>query len=230
MDYKKTPFGVFLCYNKIMDVVYILGTGSLVNNEEIRLSIRSLESNMKDLRDIYIVGELPDFLQNIKHIPANDGSIYKYINAYHKVLNACKNENISDEFLLMNDDFFMTREFLGAEFPFYALENSNGGACGANSFHIHCPIRIQKEWFQKMPIDLSFKSCKSPRTFYANFYKAPPKFCNDFVVRAGDGCRNFDEQIKNKPLFSISDTAMLYPSFIKWLNKLYPVPSSFEKL
>lgn len=213
-----------------MDAVYILGTGSLAKNEEIRYSIRSLEANMSDLRNVYIVGECPEFLQKVKHIIAGDKSKYKHINAYHKIKIACKIEEVSDEFLLMNDDFFMTKEFVGADFPFYSLENSNGGNCGQHSFHIHCPIRLKKEWFEKMPIDLSFKSCKSPRTFYANFYKAPPKFCNDFVVRGATGCLDFDKQIIKKPCFSISDSTMLYPPFYKWLQELYPVPSRFEKL
>lgn len=213
-----------------MDLVYILGSGSLSNNEEIRYSIRSAEQNILDLRNIYIIGEDPKFLKDIIHVPAHDSSIYKYINAYHKIKLACSIPELSDEFLLMNDDFFILEPTLGAEFPFYALKNSNGGACGMNSFHIHCPIRIKKEWYLKMPIDLSFKSCKSPRTFYCNFYKAPPKFCNDFIVRAGVGCKNFNEQIKNLPCFSISDNSMLYPPFKNWLETLYPVPSRFEIL
>lgn len=213
-----------------MDVVYILGSGSLCNNEEIRYSIRALETNMLDLRNIYIIGEDPKFLQKIKHIPAHDSSNYKHINAYHKIILACKIEELSDEFLLMNDDFFMTKEFLGSDFPFYALENSNGGSCGPNSFHIHCPVRIKKDWYLQMPIDTSFKSCKSPRTFYANFFKAPPKFCNDFILRAGVGCLDFNIQIKNKPCFSISDSAMLYEPFKNWLHSLYPIPSRFEIL
>lgn len=213
-----------------MDAVYILGSGSLSNDDEIRYSIRSLELNMLDLRNIYVIGEKPEFLQKIIHIPATDGSKYNHENAYKKICLACKIPELSDEFLLMNDDFFMSEPFTGADFPFFALKNSNGGPCGKNSFHMHCPIRLKKEWYLKMPIDPLFKSCKSPRTFYANFYQAPPTFCDDFILRAGKGCKDFDEQIKGRTFFSIGDQSMLYPPFKIWLDKLFPVPSTFENL
>ena len=211
-----------------MDAVYILGDGSLANNEEIRYSIRSLEKNMLDLRDIYIVGADPGFLSGIKHISALDTSLQKGQNAFHKITTACTIPELSEEFLLMNDDFFMLEPFTGADFPFFALKGSNGGTCGLHSFHIHAPIRLKKEWYLKMPFDPNSKSCKSPRTFYSNFYKAPPNFCDDFILRAGEGCKDFNLQVKNWRSFSISDSAMLYEPFKKWLDELYPEPSSYE--
>ena len=211
-----------------MDVVYILGSGSLVKNEEIRFSIRSLEAHMLDLRNIYIIGEDPEILTAVKKIPSGDSFPEKWKNAYHKIIRACSIPEISEEFLLMNDDFFMLEPFSGAEFPFYDLKGSNGGTEGLNSFHIHSPLRIKKEWYQKMPFDPTAKGHHSPRTFYCNFYKAPPTFCDDFILRAGEGCKDFNAQIKGKPLFSISDTSMLYAPFLVWLGKLFPNPSRFE--
>jgi hypothetical protein len=211
-----------------MDVVYILGSGSLVKNEEIRFSIRSLEENMLDLQNIYIIGEDPEILSGVKIIPASDSSPDKWKNAYHKIILACTIPEISEEFLLMNDDFFMIEPFSGAEFPFYALEGSSGGTEGLNSFHVHCPLRIKKEWYRKMPFDPTSKGHHSPRTFYCNFYKAPPTFCDDFILRAGEGCKDFDLQIKGKPLFSISDTAMIWEPFVVWLMYKFPHRSRFE--
>lgn len=212
-----------------MDAIYILGTGSERENEEIKYSIRSLEKYMLDLRNIYIVGEYPPFLKKAIHIPANDFSDKKEINAFSKILKACEHSDVSEEFLLMNDDFFMLDTFLGSDFPFYALKNSNGGPCGTNSFHIHSPLRIKKEWFLKMPLDKSLSSCKSPRTFYCNFFKAPPTFCTDFVLTTCDNSVSFDKQIKDKPCFSISNTLMNFEPFYKWLKNLYPIKSTFEK-
>lgn len=212
-----------------MDVVYILGTGSLANNEEIRYSIRSLCENMLDLRNIYIVGEDPGFLKDFTHIPARDIFKVKWQNGYSKIRLAAGLPELSDEFLLMNDDFFMLDYFNGADWPFYALKDSNGGPDGIHSFHIHCPIRLKKEWYLLMPLDIEAKGQHSPRTFYANFYKAPPVFCTDFILRAGEGCRDFDEQVKDRPCFSIGDHAMLYPPFFSWLKNRYPEPSRFER-
>lgn len=219
-----------LCYNAFMDVVYILGSGSLVSNKEIKYSLRALETNMQDIRNVYVIGELVPDLPGVIHIPATDPAKTKWQNAYLKIKKACSLPDLSEEFLLMNDDFFMLEPFIGTEWPFYALKNSNGGVCGQHSFQIHCPIRLNKEWYSKMPFDVHSKGHLSPRTFYANFYKAPPLFCTDFIVRVGKEARNYDEQIKNWPCFSIGDVAMLDPVFSKWLEDMYPVPSRFEKL
>lgn len=211
-----------------MDIVYILGTGSLVNDEEIKISLRAIDENMLDLRDVYIIGEKPDFLTNIIHIDSEDYSKDKWKNAYHKVKKACEIYDISDEFLLMNDDFFMLDLFSGADWPFYALKGSNGGACGSNSFQVHCPIRIKKDWFLQMPYSVDQKACRSPRSFYCNFYRAPAKFCDDFILRVGSGMRDPDEQIKEWPSFSISNSAMLHKPFVSWLHSKFPNPSKYE--
>jgi hypothetical protein len=135
---------------------------------------------------------------------------------------------LSEEFLLMNDDFFMLEPFNGAEFPFYALKGSNGGVDGQLSFHIHAPVRFKKEWYLSLPLDLNAKGRHSIRTFYANFYKAPPTFCDDFVLRTGEGMPEIASQIKKWPCFSISDSSMQDKKFMLWLKKRYGEPSRFE--
>lgn len=204
-----------------MDIVYILGSGSFCGNKEIGYSIKSLKKHCLDLGKIYVIGEKPEGLPDIIHIPANDSFDKKWKNAYSKVKLACATSDISDEFLLMNDDFFFTRDFRASDWPFYALKGSNGGSCGTHSFHIHSAIRIKKDWYSKMPLDINSKGHQSPRTFYANFYKAPPTFCNDFIVRAGEGGRSPDEQIIGWPCFSVGDHSMLYQPFVDWLDSLY---------
>jgi len=101
-----------------MDAVYILGKGSLADDEELRFSIRSLCKNMLDLRNIYVVGELPKFLRNVHHIPCEDRHEKRWKNAFEKTRLASTTDGITDEFLLMNDDFIMLSEFEGAEFLF----------------------------------------------------------------------------------------------------------------
>ena len=212
-----------------MDAVYILGTGSLANNEELRYSVRALSEYMTDLRDVYIVGEDPGFLPGVVHIPSSDYSPDKWRNAYNKIVRACAIPDLSEEFLLMNDDFFMLAPFEGATLPFYALQGSNGGTCGPHSFHVHCPIRISKELYPKMPFSLEQKACRSPRSFYGNFYRVPPKFGSDYILRVGPVMRPIEEQINKWPFFSVGDSAMLNKPFRDWLALRFPVPSRYEK-
>ena len=213
-----------------MDVVYILGSGSLAQNKEIVYSLRSLETNMQDLRNVYVVGEAVPALPGVIHIPAKDLTDKKWKNAFYKIKKACAIPDLSEEFLLMNDDFFMLEPFSGADWPYYALKGSNGGTDGQNSFHIHCPVKLNKEWYSKMPFPHEANGHRSPRTFYCNFHRVPPLFCTDFILRAGPEARDYDLQIKNWPCFSMGDVAMLDSKFNIWLSALYPAPSRFETL
>lgn len=212
-----------------MDAVYILGTGSLVENEEIRYSIRSLVKNMRDLGSIFVIGDCPDFLPGVVHILADDLYDKPWKNMLHKTRLACANPDLSDEFLLMNDDFFMLTPFDGADFSFYAMKNGSGGCNGKESFQIHCPIRFNKDMFLKLPINTEMKGDYSPRSFYSNFYTAPPLFVTDFIIREGVGLPDFTTQIKGRDFFSISNSIMLNSRFQQWLFDLYPERCSFEE-
>lgn len=211
-----------------MDVVYILGKGSEANNQEIVYSLRSLCINMLDLRNVYVVGDCPDFLTDIRHIACEDSHDKKWKNALEKTRIAATTDGITDEFLLMNDDFFALEPFMGAELPFYAVKNGNGGCNGRNDFQVHLPIRLNKEWYEKMPLSLEMKGDWSPRSFYCNFYGAPPTYIDDPIVRVGNNLPDFDTQIKNKGFFSISNSAMHSAEFMLWLHDLYPDPCKFE--
>ena len=96
------------------DVVYILGTGSVWNNNEIRFSLRSIAKNGIGVGKIFVVGMLPAFLSNeVIHIAVDD--IYNPMqnadgNIAHKVLQACKDKRLSDDFLFINDDHLILKQ------------------------------------------------------------------------------------------------------------------------
>lgn len=211
-----------------MDVVYILGKGSETGDDELRYSLRALCKNMLDLRKVYVVGERPAFLKDIYHIPCEDKHDKKWKNALEKTRLGATWPGMSDEFLLMNDDFYAREPFMGAEVPFYAVKNGVGGCNGTHDFSIHAPIRFNCEWYEKLPLTLDMNGDWSPRSFYCNFYKAPPTFTKDCVVRTGEALPSFDEQTKGFPFFSISNGAMNDVDFVLWLHDQYDEPCRFE--
>lgn len=211
-----------------MDVVYILGKGSVADDKELLYSLRSLEQNMKDLQKVFIVGECPKWVKKVEHIPADDPYEQKWRNAYHKTLKVCGVECLSHEFLLMNDDFFALEPFLGELTPFWAVKSGNGGSSGKNDFGIHAPIRIKKEWYQKLPLSLDLRGEFSPRSFYANFYNAPVTYTHDFILRGGEGMPEYDVQVVGWPWFSISNDQMLDKKFQEWIDYMYPQRSKYE--
>jgi hypothetical protein len=92
-----------------MDLVYIVREGD--TNNDLMYSIRSVEKFAPKLFDnIVIVGYKPSWLNNkIKYIPTEQPENMKQLNGWNNVLTACKTPSISDDFILMNDDFILLK-------------------------------------------------------------------------------------------------------------------------
>jgi hypothetical protein len=87
-----------------MDFVYICRSGE---NEELRYSIRSVIHSFPDAK-VWLVGGKPDWYSG-NHIPI-DQRHHKYANAINNMHAICDSKDISEEFVLMNDDFFIIKK------------------------------------------------------------------------------------------------------------------------
>jgi hypothetical protein len=91
-----------------MDIVYPIGPG---DRPFLRYSLRSLSNLPHD--NVYIVGELPDWVnpETITFIPTK--RIYpKWRSSTHNLMTAASDDRISDEFVMMNDDFFIMQAIM----------------------------------------------------------------------------------------------------------------------
>jgi len=87
--------------DKDMDLVYICRNGE---NEELRYSIRSAVKNLPHDK-IWVVGGKPDwYTGNHIEVAQIKG---KYSNARNSLRAICDSKDISDSFVLMNDDFYI---------------------------------------------------------------------------------------------------------------------------
>ena len=84
-----------------MDLVYICRDGK---NEELRYSIRSAVKNLPHDK-IWVVGGKPDWYTG-NYIEV-DQSKAKYTNARNSLKAICNSKEISESFILMNDDFYI---------------------------------------------------------------------------------------------------------------------------
>ncbi len=103
----------------MIDGVCVLGQGSLWEDTELRYSLRSIQKHVRGIRDIYVVGFLPDFIKDVVHIPFGDEHVCKETNIYRKVLRACQDPNISEDFFFFNDDHFMLEDCIADQYQFY---------------------------------------------------------------------------------------------------------------
>jgi len=234
-----------------MDIVYILGTGSVWQNNEIRYSLRSVEKNISDLGNVFIVGEKPDWIQNVFYLPHPDSHSEKWKNGFFKIRRACLEEKISNTFLLMNDDFFIIKKIEAESYPYYyngllsyseklhskkfqttramTAETLGYNNRGLLNFSIHRPFKYNKEMFYHLPgIPLHLKGF-SVRSFYANYYNVPAVPSKDPLISPLRSGKDFERIVSGYSDFSIFSSTARSPAFHNWIRSLFPDPSSFEK-
>jgi len=211
-----------------MDVVYIKEKNHLASDESLKYSIRSLEKYMVDLGAIYVVGEKPKNAPLAKFIPVEDKYKKDWQNRFHKVFEACKDEQLSSDFLLIEDTTIMLKTFTGSEYPFFRAKNKDGGPNGMHCFQLKCPIKLNKEWYMRMPIQPDTKGEYAPRSFYCNFYRAPSVPGEDINVRVGKSLPPAAKQLQGKPWCSVSSQNIADPDFNVHLKNTFPDMSSVE--
>jgi hypothetical protein len=87
-----------------MDFVYICRDGE---NEELRYSIRSVLLSFPEAK-VWVVGGKPKWYSgNHVFLEQNNN---KYVNAVNNLKAVCNTPDISDNFILMNDDFFIIKK------------------------------------------------------------------------------------------------------------------------
>jgi len=79
--------------------------------EELRYLLRSLDKFFNEDYEVWIVGNLPDWIQNVKHIPhqkvviTNSGATYDAVSKLKLYIDSIESP---DQFLRMYDDVYLT--------------------------------------------------------------------------------------------------------------------------
>ena len=232
-----------------LDLVYILGRGSRWFNNEIRFSLRSVCENLPHRR-VILVGERPEWIQNILHIPAVDDRSCKLQNAMAKLRILCETPGVSEDFILMNDDFFIMRPMTympnyingtiqnlqethetRAGYYYAAMDVTRTMlkmAIGKEpfNFELHVPMVLNRDKFLKLTDTILWKE-KSYlfRSVYGNVFEL-------------DGINRMDVKIyraKNLPdcdkmdLISTDNVTVLTPRFQKWIARKFPKKCKYEQ-
>ena len=85
-----------------LDFVYIIKPGEIGN--ELRYSLRSIEKHYPNHK-VWIVGYKPNWVTNVNYLPTEQTGT-KWSNSTNNVIAICNCPEISEDFILMNDDFF----------------------------------------------------------------------------------------------------------------------------
>jgi len=245
--------------DKSIDLVYILGTGSKWNNIELRLSLRSVEKKLTGYRNIYIVGENPGFLsQKVIHLPFPDMLSSKNAdgNMALKILHACANPELSDDFLFMNDDFIINKPVNTLKFPLYhkgdmkersdeywkaqpyryrlrrTFEALLERGLPTMQYDYHAPMIMNKHKFIEVMAQYDFQSDigLTFRSLYGNTLKLPAEHLDNQKITFYRGYNLAEIRTRVvPPAFIGYNDHGLCDAFKFWLFKSFPDKSSFEK-
>lgn len=224
-----------------MDVVYILKENQ--ENLELKYSLRSLK-NLKHDR-VFIVWHKPYWVQNVIHIPAEDPYKIKSLNALHKITIACKDERISEDFILMNDDFYILKP---TEIKYYQRwkiidhleyrkqkEQENSIYCKNlkktlelfpdwYDFSLHLPIIYNKSKFLDLFNHYDMKQGYLLRNLYCNHYWIKWKFREDIKVYDWFHIEEWQE-------FLSSDDNMVWnKEFLDYMEEKFWEISKYERI
>lgn len=236
---------------KKIDVLYILGTGSKYNNEELRYSLRSLEKFGQNVGRVFITGDCPKFIDQTKitFLPELDIGC-RAINHWWKVDQTFRKTDIGDRALLMYDDIFFCKPTDLANYPWrwrkmlptekpenhYKLSLYNTfvwlqkNGLTTIDYCLHQPCIYERDKFLSMEKD--FEELKlsdvamSPRAVYANrFLSGEIEKLDDLKIK--QLVPDLEELIKDRDCFSIADDCLDGP-VKEWLEKNLPERSKFE--
>jgi hypothetical protein len=230
---------------KNMDVVYICRSGP---NEELRYSIRSVEKHLPH-RNIWVIGQAPEWYKGnfieVKNLNA------KYSNARANLDALVRSKLISDDFILMNDDFFIMRPIEKISY-FYEgtlieraernelltttgaytslLYNTNDkliemGIEDPLNYEVHIPMMMNKKKLKEV---LRHKSCLW-RSMYGNLYNVGGTNREDVKVYSVNSSnpKSYEWRGKNFAYLSTQDSS--FPTIHRnLLAKKFKSPSSIE--
>lgn len=207
------------------------------------MSLRSIEKNFSNIGKVWIIGDCPEWLQNVNHIPAHDPYPVPDRNIMTKITIACEQPELSDSFVFMNDDHFILKPFDADNFPYFyegtleAYCKKRGldgyGRRAMNSlktlqrlnlqtlyYDIHTPITYNKELFKKHVSTLDWSGeGYIIKSLYGNMVKA-------------EGVQMADNKINRPPSESdsmFSTFPQMKSSITRFLVERFPEVSKFEK-
>jgi hypothetical protein len=246
--------------NKKIDIVYPLGDGSCWDDNELRLSLRSLEKYFKPhVGKVFILSNArPRWIQNIEHIHCVESSgsnAVKTVNVINKLKKICTNINCSEDFVLMNDDFFFMRHM--DEIPNYCrgslaeLINRHPtkagyyyrALCATKSrleamgiqnpidFEIHAPMIFNRAKLLAT-IGLCARDDKNPillRSCYGNLHQCKPKLAVDFKAHTIQGWY-YQRARVGGDFLSICDGVIADEGFRQWMVRRFKNQSTYERI
>lgn len=226
---------------KDLDIVYFVKDG--LNNEELRLSLRSVDLNMPHKR-VWIFGGCPTNIVPDVRVRVNQTGHTKWDKVRNMYKMVCENKEITDNFIMFNDDFFVMKptDFLvplyrGTLAEHIKVLEANRPSAYSNllkavlhrfngeplSYELHVPFIFNKD--KLLRLINSFSDIRCTRTVYGYTYNIGGEKASD--VKVFSAKPSFD--YKNTQFLSTDDPIVNINNDVwRWLQKQFPYKSKWE--
>ena len=240
-----------------VDAVIPLGNGcGWGDYEELRYALRSLETNLIGLRNVFVVGGKPEWLSsNAIHIPAEDiHKRNKDANLLDKVLMACLHPELSEWFVRLSDDQLILhptkladmRPLFGNELNaprskndkwFKRFDNTQKllkkAGYETRNYDNHAPMPVEKASFLRIAKEYDYQKLPgcTINTLYYNAYgklQAVPTGTQAGIISGTMDEDKVRRMMQRFRYLGYTDKG-LSEAFKTVLQETFPTPSRFEK-
>lgn len=216
------------------------------DNEELRYSMRSVVANFETLKNIWVIGDKPDWYSGnfIKVNPVSNS----FENVRNNLKTVIDTSTISDDFVLMNDDFFISQkqksvslyhggllikrserheELAGPNYYATFLRKTDTvlrqmGIKEPLNYELHTPMQLNKELLSKT-IDIPL----SIRSTYGNIHNIGGEEIKDVKIYSHPRFTIDSSKIDNgTPYFSTEDDAFTEMGYL--IKDMFPLSSQYE--
>lgn len=231
---------------KDIDVVYVCKQSP--ENEELRYSLRSLK-NLVGIRKVWIYGYKQPWITNVEYVPIVQDGKTKWDNAGKQLRAICENDNITEDFILFNDDFFVCKktseipafydrtlsarigDFLKAyKWNFWtnyarrlkqAKEEMLRKGYTSYNFEVHYPMIFNRKKLAEICETYKDYGCK--RSFYGNIYTTQRQQVSDCKLY------KLDDKPTGKEIFlSSMDSTFNKGEIGKYIRQKFNKPCKYE--
>lgn len=232
-----------------LDIVYVVKDA--VYNDELKYSLRSVEKNFQGIRYVWFYGGKPIQFRPDKQVIVKQKGPTKWDNVRDMMRSIAKNDDITEDFIFFNDDFFVMKPT--QELPAYryktieslctwveqqrnlghssvytsnlrdvARELQASGFPTIN-FALHLPIIFNREKLIEA-LD-KFPNTKSPRSVYGNMFLA-----KDAVIHKDVKIfRSKDMPPEDTDFISTEDYVFRDGAVGKFIRECFPNKSRWER-
>lgn len=220
------------------------------NSHELRFALRSIQKHLGGYGEIWLIGDAPDWIRNVRRIPMGDSQNprRKEENIYRKILAGIFEDEITDQFAFWNDDHYLLADTVARDFPCYThrtlregqLQNNGdyrttlirterlltGKNLGILDFDCHCPIVYDKSLFIEAFAGVEWRDWGyAIKSIYCNSLGVEGVRCEDLKL-TGRKIKEMQNRIRGRSWFS---TGSSNPIMEQFLAGLYPRKSRYEK-